>query len=284
MNASREFAEGLRTALPVWQAEGIVTPGAARALVARYDLDPGTAPPPAREIGLGRFAAAAAVAVVLMLGGVLLLSGIGDGVVLPLTALAAAFAATPLVVGPQLAVAAQGVRTLGRILFYLSAYALAFVRGGGRGALPERARERGARLRAPAAPPRRRRRSRPGAGGPTSNGHARGEAMLLTATVVAFRRGSRSTPAAGPRSSPRCRSRSCRSAGSSAASPSCSLRLPRGHRGRRGDRGDPRVRRLPSPGSRRRGRAVVAGAAVAVLAFKRRRGRAASVPASVPAA
>ena len=35
---SREFREGLRQELPVWEADGIVTPGAARALLARDAL------------------------------------------------------------------------------------------------------------------------------------------------------------------------------------------------------------------------------------------------------
>ena len=90
MERSREFIEGLRRELPVWKAEGIVTEGAARALVARYDLEPTgitQAPFPDRT---GPFAAAAAIAVALALGFALLLSGIGDGVLLPLTALAAA--------------------------------------------------------------------------------------------------------------------------------------------------------------------------------------------------
>jgi hypothetical protein len=128
MERSREFVEGLRRELPVWKAEGIVTEGAARALVARYDLEPtgaSSAPAPDRT---GPFAAAAAIAVVLALAAALLLSGIEDGVLLPLTALASAFAATPLVVrGAQHATAAQGVRTLGRILFYAAAYVLSFV-------------------------------------------------------------------------------------------------------------------------------------------------------------
>ncbi len=188
METSREFADALRKALPVWQAEGIVTPGAARALVARYDLEDGAAPAPVRD-RTGPFAAAAAVAVVLALAAALLVSGIGDGVVLPLTALAAAFAATPLVVhGPQLAAAAQGVRTLGRALFYLSAYALSFVpiadvarfqnglaSEGLVAALPPL-------LVAAAAVVAGRRRV-------DVDGHARGEAMLLAATVVAFAAG-----------------------------------------------------------------------------------------------
>ena len=129
MKRSREFVDGLRRELPVWKAEGIVTEGAARALVARYELEPlpgATAAPPSDRTA--PYAAAAAVTVALSLAAALLLSGIADGVLLPLTALAAAFAATPLVVqGAPLASAAQGVRTLGRVLFYSAAYVLSFV-------------------------------------------------------------------------------------------------------------------------------------------------------------
>jgi len=189
MERSREFIEGLRRELPVWKAEGIVTEGAARALVARYDLEQtGTtgAPIPDRT---GPFAAAAAVAVALALGFALLLSGIGDGVLLPLTALAAAFAATPLIVrGAQLATAAQGVRTLGRIMFYVAAYVLSFV------PFAEAARFRTGLvsegllaalpplLFAAAAVATGHRRT-------DVDAHARGEAMLLVATVVAFAAG-----------------------------------------------------------------------------------------------
>jgi hypothetical protein len=188
MERSREFVDGLRRELPVWRAEGIVTEGAARALAARYDLDDGT-PAGAPRDRTGPFAAAAAIAVVLALAAALLLSGIGDGVLLPIAALAAAFAATPLVVhGTQLAVAAQGVRTLGRILFYASAYALSFV------PVAEVARFHGGLasegllaalppfLLAAAAVASGRGRS-------DVDAHARGEAMLLAATVAAFAAG-----------------------------------------------------------------------------------------------
>ena len=49
MERSREFTDGLRRELPVWKAEGIVTEGAARALAARYDLDPGPEAAPPRD-------------------------------------------------------------------------------------------------------------------------------------------------------------------------------------------------------------------------------------------
>jgi hypothetical protein len=187
MERSREFVEGLRRELPVWRAEGILTDGAARALAARYDLDDGAA----GEVHdrTAPFAAAAAIAVVLALAAALFIPGIGDGVLLPLTALAAAFAATPLMVhGSQLTRAAQGVRTLGRILFYASAYVLSFV------PVADAARFRNPLasegllaalppfLVAAAAVAIGRRRT-------DVDAHARGEAMLLAATVIAFAAG-----------------------------------------------------------------------------------------------
>lgn len=185
MERSREFLDGLRKELPVWRAEGIVTDGAARALLARYDLDPGVPTGPVRDRS-GPFAAAAAIAVVLAMAAALLLSGISDGVLLPLTALAAAFAATPLAVhGPELMPAANGVRTLGRVLFYASAYVLSFV------PIADAARFRSGLssegllatlpplLLAGCALATGHRRG-------DVDAHGRGEAMLLVATVVAF--------------------------------------------------------------------------------------------------
>jgi hypothetical protein len=128
MERSREFVAGLARELPTWQAEGLVTPGAARALAARYDLASAAASPDPRD-RTGRLAAAAGLAIALALAAALLASGQGDGVLLPLTALAAAFAATPLVVrGAALAPAAEALRIEGRVLFYMAAYALSFVR------------------------------------------------------------------------------------------------------------------------------------------------------------
>ena len=187
MERSREFREGLRHELPVWEADGILTRGAARALAARYDL--GDEPPGAPGHGSDRsglLAAAAGVGVACTLAAALL--GVRDGVLLPLAALAAAFASAPLVArGAALAPPAAGLRAVGRGVFYLSAWALSFV------AVAEVVRLRG----------------------PTSPGllaavppfvlaivgialglrrtdveaHARGEAMLLAATVVAFAAG-----------------------------------------------------------------------------------------------
>jgi hypothetical protein len=72
-------------------------------------------------------AAAAGLAVFLALAVALLASGVGDGVVLPLTALSAGFATTPLVVrGSALAPAARALYLEGKILFYLATYCLSF--------------------------------------------------------------------------------------------------------------------------------------------------------------
>ena len=186
MERSREFVEGLRRELPVWLADGIVSEGAARALQARYDL--------AEEVRAGRdrtgaFAGAAAVAVVLALAAALLLSGIRDGVLLPIAALAAAFTTAPLVVrGDQLAPAAHGVRTLGRVLFYAAAYALSFVR------IADVARfQRGIQSEGilAALPPLLVAAAAVAVGHRRTDvdAHARGEAMLLVATVVALAAG-----------------------------------------------------------------------------------------------
>jgi hypothetical protein len=188
MELQREFREGLREELPVWQADGIVTPGAARALLARYDLtgdDVATAP---RETDrTGPLAAAAGVGIACTVAAALL--GVRDGVLLPLVALAAAFASAPLVArGAALAPAAAGLRAVGRGVFYLSAWALSFIpvadavrlRGGPMSpgllaAIP-------AFLLAASAVVLGLRRT-------DVEAHARGEAMLLTATVVAFAAG-----------------------------------------------------------------------------------------------
>lgn len=188
METSREFVQGLRRELPIWLADGIVTEGAARALQARYELAADGEGPGTRDRIAG-FAAAAAVAVALTLSAALLLSGVRDGVLLPLAALAAAFTTAPLVVrGEQLAAAAQSVRTLGRIVFYVAAYALSFMgvadvarfhsgllSEGVLASLPTL-------LVATAAVLVGLRRT-------DVDAHARGEAMLLVATVVALAAG-----------------------------------------------------------------------------------------------
>jgi hypothetical protein len=186
--SSREFVEVLRTELPLWEKDGLVTERGAHALAARYGL----ALPPeamAARTRTARFAAAAAVAVLLALAAALLVPGIGDGVLLPLTALAAAFAAAPLVVyGPQLARAAEGVRTLGRVLFYGFAYALSFVRIADAARFEHGLASQGLvaalppLLVAAAAVATGRNRA-------DVDAHARGEAMLLVATAVAFAAG-----------------------------------------------------------------------------------------------
>src|SRR5512144_1773868 len=186
MEPSREFREVLRRELPSWEGDGILTPGAARALAARYDLEGAAAGPPARD-RTGPLAAAAGIGVACTLGAALL--GLRDGVLLPLVALAAAFAAAPLVArGEAFAPAASALRGVGRGLFYVAAWALSFVAvadavrfrvglasPGLLAAIPAFA------LGAAAAVMGLRRTD--------VEPHARGEAMLLVATVVAFAAG-----------------------------------------------------------------------------------------------
>jgi hypothetical protein len=185
--ASREFVDGLRAELPRWETEGLVSEGAARILAERYGFP---APPtPAGRTRTARFAAAAAVAVLLALAAALVVPGIGDGVLLPLTALAAAFSAAPLAVhGAQLARAAEGVRNLGRALFYAFAYALSFV------PVADTARfEHGLMSEGlvAALPPLLLAVAAVASGHKRADvdAHARGEAMLLAATCVAFAAG-----------------------------------------------------------------------------------------------
>lgn len=188
MERTREFREGLRRELPVWEAEGILSPGAARALTARYDLDDLAAPTVARE-RTGALAAAAGLGVAATLAAALFAAGLRDGALLPLAALAAAFAAAPLAArGEALAPAAAALRSVGRALFYAAAWALSFV------AIADALRFRSglaspglvaavpAFLLAAAAVLAGLRRS-------DVEAHARGEAMLLAATVIAFAAG-----------------------------------------------------------------------------------------------
>lgn len=185
----REFVDCLLTELPIWRAEGLVTEAGARALATRYGLEVAPPPPAPPLPRTGAFAAAAAIAVVLALAAALLVPGIGDGVLLPLTALAAAFAATPLVVrGPEVTRAAEGVRTLGRVLFYGFAYVLSFVPFADAARFEHGLSSEGL---VAALPPLL------VAGAAVLSGHrrvdvdahARGEAMLLVATTVAFAAG-----------------------------------------------------------------------------------------------
>lgn len=189
MERSREFGEGLRRELPVWVEDGILTPGAARALSVRYDLEGegGAAVPAPQRDRTGLLAAAAGIGAAATLAATLL--GVRDGVLLPPVALAAAFAAAPLVArGAALARAAASLRTVGRVLFYLSAWALSFV------AVADAVRFRvgpaspgllaaiPAFVLAAAAVIAGLRRT-------DVEAHARGEAMLLAATVVALAAG-----------------------------------------------------------------------------------------------
>jgi hypothetical protein len=187
MERGREFVEGLRREMPEWQRDGIVTPGAARALAARYDLDDRASP--ARRDRTGSMAAGAGLAVVLALALALFWSGVADGVILPLMALAAAYAATPLAVrGEALAPAAHALRIEGRILFYAGAYALSFVRFAEATRFQSGLASEGLLAAAPpllvavAAVATGLRRA-------DVDAHARGEAMLLVATVIAFAAG-----------------------------------------------------------------------------------------------
>jgi hypothetical protein len=184
MERSQEFAEALSRELPTWEKEGLVTSDAARALAARYGLD--SAAPRHRT---GPLAIAAALALTLSLAAALLLSGIGDGVLLPLTGLAAVFASMPLVVrGDALNSAASAVRTLGRFLFYASAYTLSFVQ------IADAARFRtgvSSEGLLAAVPPFLLGVAAvwSGWGRADIDPHTRGEAMLLVATVLAFAAG-----------------------------------------------------------------------------------------------
>ncbi|HEY6005938.1 MAG TPA: DUF2157 domain-containing protein, partial [Anaeromyxobacter sp.] len=138
----------------------------------------------------GSCAAAAAFGVVLACALALAFvpGGLRDGALLPIAALGAAMAAAPLVLRSEaLASAAAALRGVGRGVFYLVAFALSFL------PVAEALRLRSAAspgflaalppfllaLAAVVAGLRRR----------EVDAHARGEAMLLTATVVAFAAG-----------------------------------------------------------------------------------------------
>ncbi|HEY6099245.1 MAG TPA: hypothetical protein VIW03_07430 [Anaeromyxobacter sp.] len=188
MERSREFREGLRGELPAWQSDGILSPGAARALTARYDLDAPASPGLARGDRTRAAAALAAVGLACTLALALGSSRLRDGALLPLAALAAAFAAAPLVFrGEPLAPAAAAFRGVGRAVFYLSAYALSFVR------VADALRFRSAPGPALLAsiPPLLLAIGAVLAGLRRADvdAHARGEAMLLSATVLAFAAG-----------------------------------------------------------------------------------------------
>ena len=181
-----DFVEALEKELPLWETEGLVTADAARALAARHGLAARTAPIRDRT---GPFGVAAAIAVTLALAFALLASGISDGVLLPMTALAAGFAAAPLAVrGAVLSSAAESVRAFGRFLFYGAAYALSFV------PVADAARFRtglASEGLLSALPPFLLGAAALLAGHRRADvdPHTRGEAMLLVATVVAFAAG-----------------------------------------------------------------------------------------------
>ncbi len=187
MERSRDFREGLRRELPVWQAEGIVTPGAARALGARYDLDGPDFTYASAADGCGVLAAAAGIGTVCTLAAAFVGRGFEDGAILPVAALGSAFAAAPLAVHSGSPAAVATLRAVGRITFYLAAWALSFV------AVADALRFRSpgstgllaalpALLLALTAVLLGLRRT-------DVDAQARGEAMLLVATVIAFATG-----------------------------------------------------------------------------------------------
>lgn len=187
MQTSREFVDALRRELPIWRAEGLVTPSAAERLAARYGLD--DARSVAARDRTGPLAAAAGLGIALALAAALFASGTEDGLLLPLAALAAAFAAAPLATrGDALAPAAAALRVEGRVLFYLAAYALSFV------PIADALRFRaglGSQGLVAALPPFLLAAGAVAAGMRRTDvdHHTRGEAMLLAATVVAFAAG-----------------------------------------------------------------------------------------------
>lgn len=192
--ASRQFVDELSAQLPAWEREGLLSEGAARALAARYGLPIAPAPggralasaPDARRRRALRFAASGVVAVLLALAAALGVPRLADGAFLPLTALAAAFTTAPLVTyGAASQRPAEGMRTLGRYLFYVFAYLLSFP------AIAEAARFTNGFLSEGfvAAVPPLLVAAAAGASGHRRTDvdpHARGEAMLLVATCVAF--------------------------------------------------------------------------------------------------
>lgn len=187
MACSREFREGLRRELTGWQSDGIVTPGAAHALASRYDLEHAGAAG-ARRDHSAAIAGASAAVLACALALALATASSRAGALLPLAALGAAFASAPLVLrGAALAPTATAVRGVGRGLFYLAAFALSFVPVAGALLL----RSPGSAGFAAAVPPFLLAVAALAAGLRRADvdAHARGEAMLLTATVIAFAAG-----------------------------------------------------------------------------------------------
>lgn len=184
MERSHDFREALRRELPVWQAEGIVTPGAARALGVRYELDGPDVSYAHAADGCGALAAAAGIGTICTIAAAFVGRGLEDGAILPIAALGAAFAAAPLAVHNGAPAAVSTLRAVGRVTFYLAAWALSFV------AVADALRFRSlASVSLLASLPalllaltavllgvRRR----------DVDAHARAEAMLLVATVIAF--------------------------------------------------------------------------------------------------
>lgn len=194
MEHAREFREELRGELPAWQADGILSPGAARALVSRYGLEnvevrrASAVAAPRDRSGLVAGVGAVLVACALVLALVPSPDHLRDGALLPVAALGAALAAVPLALrGNALAAVVAGVRGAGRWVFYAAALAMSFVpvaealrlrsaaSAGLLAAIPTFLFALGAVLA--------------GIRRTEVDAHARGEAMLLAATVLAFTAG-----------------------------------------------------------------------------------------------
>ncbi|HET7826968.1 MAG TPA: hypothetical protein VFK90_16655 [Anaeromyxobacter sp.] len=188
MACSQEFREGLRRELDAWQSDGIVTPGAARALSSRYDLETAAGTAGARGDHSAAIAATSAAVLACALVLALATTSTRAGALLPIAALAAALASAPLVLrGEAFAPTANALRCVGRAVFYVSAFALSFVPVAG--ALLLRSPTSPGLLAA--APPFLLALAALVAGLRRTDvdAHARGEAMLLTATVLAFAAG-----------------------------------------------------------------------------------------------
>ena len=276
MELSREFREGLRQELPVWEADGILTPGAARALHARYDLDgdydstrrrtrrtgPGRSPPPP-GVGVACTLAAA------LLGVPATACSSRSSRSRPRSPPRRSSPAAPRSRRPRPRCGPSGAPSS-----TLAAFALSFVALADAVAVP-RPHERGAPRRDPRLPARRRRGRCSGCAAPTWRRTRAARPCSSPRRWWRSRRGCRSRAAAAPRSSRTWRSSSSPSAGSCAASP--------GSRARRSGRGSPSPRcssRAASstsprrPGSAPRGwSSSIAAAVGAGLVFERRRAR-----------
>jgi hypothetical protein len=188
MACSREFREGLRRELTAWQSDGIVTPGAARALASRYELEDAQRASGDRRDPSAAIAATSAVVLACAVALALATAASRAGALLPMAALGAALASAPLVLrGDAFAPTAAALRGVGRAVFYAAAFALSFVPVAS--ALLLRSTSNPGFLAA--VPPFLLALAALAVGLRRADvdAHARGEAMLLTATVLAFAAG-----------------------------------------------------------------------------------------------